>query len=40
MIAVLQGITAVILLQLAFAVWNASRLPVLGGTVQRGAGRA
>ncbi|AIQ55211.1 glycosyltransferase [Paenibacillus sp. FSL R7-0331] len=30
MIAVLQGITAVILLQLAFAVWNASRLPVLG----------
>ncbi|KUP21521.1 glycosyltransferase [Paenibacillus sp. DMB5] len=30
MIALLQGITAMILLQLAFAVWNASRLPVLG----------
>lgn len=30
MIAVLQGITFMVLLQLAFAVWNASRLPVLG----------
>lgn len=30
MIAVLQGITAMVLLQLAFAVWNAARLPVLG----------
>lgn len=30
MIALLQGITAMIVLQLLFAVWNASRLPVLG----------
>lgn len=30
MIAVLQGIAVIILLQLAFALWNASRLPVLG----------
>ncbi|SEU13322.1 glycosyltransferase family 2 protein [Paenibacillus sp. NFR01] len=30
MIALLQGITGIIVLQLLFAVWNASRLPVLG----------
>lgn len=35
MIAVLQGITGMILLQLAFALWNASRLPVLGAQRRR-----
>ncbi|WP_150268242.1 glycosyltransferase [Paenibacillus tepidiphilus] len=35
MTAVLQGITALILLQLLFALWNASRLPVLGESRRR-----